>query len=79
MGLLSNSATDKVDKKSLKLHKFASKISRKIRKHYYEFFVTLETMKKNNQSVKRKTLIDMDKLQMGIAKATQTFSIRYLK
>lgn len=54
MGLLSNSHADKVDKKSLKLHKFVSKLSRKVQKHYYGFFVTLETMKKNNVSVKKK-------------------------
>lgn len=41
----------------------------KVRKQYFAFFVTLETMKKNNISLyKKKSALDTEKLEAGIAK-----------
>lgn len=38
----------KIDPRERLLHRMVHKISMKCRKHYYNFFVVLENLKKNN-------------------------------
>lgn len=47
LDLLSFSNT-KIDPKERLLHRMVHKVSMKVRKHYYNFFVVLENLKKNN-------------------------------
>lgn len=53
MGLLSNLNQPKIDPKHRCLHRVAHNFSMKVRKHYYTFFVTMETMKKNNVTMNK--------------------------
>lgn len=53
MGLISNINYNKIDPKYRCLHRMIHNFSMKVRKHYYAFFVTLETMKKKNQSLNK--------------------------
>lgn len=50
LDLLSFSNT-KIDPKERLLHRMVHKVNMKIRKHYYNFFVVLENLKKKNVSV----------------------------
>lgn len=51
MGLLSNTSLNKskIDPKYRCLHRIIHNLNMKVRKQYYGFFVTLETISKNNK------------------------------
>ena len=69
----------KIDPRERLLHRMVHKISMKCRKHYYNFFVVLENLKKNNIWLKDSAKVVGEGVKNGFAKLNQLQEILYSK
>lgn len=69
----------KIDPRERLLHRMVHKINMKCRKHYYNFFVVLENLKKNNVYLKEEGKVVSEGLKNGFAKLNQLQQILYSK
>lgn len=67
-----------IDPKKRCLHRIAHNLNMKIRKHYYGFFVILESFKKNNIWLQRQ-IICPQRIEQGLMKVNQSLLILYSK
>lgn len=69
----------KIDPRERLLHRMVHKISMKCRKHYYNFFVVLENLKKNNIWLKDTAIGVGEGMKNGLAKLSQVQEVLYSK
>lgn len=79
MNFFSNSSAVKIDPKFRSLQRIAHSFNIKVRKHYYSFFITLETLKKNNEYLQGPTPERKEQVAAGFKRLEMTVSIISLK